>query len=90
MIGMIKMTPQQVFEVYRQRFGIETSYRLMNTLRARTSSTSVTLRLFYVALALLLLNLWSFVKWHFLALPQRGPRQILHRPWPVGDCGCGR
>lgn len=47
------MTPRQLFQVYRRRFGIETSYRLMNTMRARTSSTAVTLRLFYVALALL-------------------------------------
>jgi len=82
-IGEVKMAPHQVFEVYRRRFGIETSYRLMNTMRARTSSTSVTLRLFYVALALLLLNLWSYVKWHFLFVPQRGPRQVLHHLLPL-------
>ena len=45
-IGQLKMDPRQIFEVYRRRFGIETSYRLMNTMRARTTSTSVTLRLF--------------------------------------------
>jgi putative transposase len=82
-IGNVKMDPPQVFEVYRRRFGIETSYRLMNTMRARTTSTSVTLRLFYVALALLLLNLWSYVKWHFLYVPKRGPRQVLHHLLPL-------
>lgn len=82
-IGSVKMAPQQVFEVYRRRFGIETSYRLMNTMRARTTSASVTLRLFYVALALLLLNLWRYVKWHFLYVPKRGPRQVLHRLLPL-------
>lgn len=82
-IGHIKMDPQQVFEVYRRRFGIETSYRLMNTMRARTTSASITLRLFYVALALLLLNLWSYVKWHFLYVPKRGPRQVLHHLLPL-------
>jgi putative transposase len=82
-IGHVKMDPQQVFEVYRRRFGIETSYRLMNTMRARTTSASVTLRLFYVALALLLLNLWSYVKWHFLYVPKRGPRQVLHHLLPL-------
>lgn len=82
-IGSVKMDPHQVFEVYRRRFGIETSYRLMNTMRARTTSASVTLRLFYVALALLLLNLWSYVKWHFLFVPKRGPRQVLHRLLPL-------
>jgi putative transposase len=82
-IGPVKMDPQQVFEVYRRRFGIETSYRLMNTMRAPTTSASVTLRLFYVALALLLLNLWSYVKWHFLYVPKRGPRQVLHHLLPL-------
>lgn len=82
-IGELKMDPRQVFEVYRRRFGIETSYRLMNTMRARTTSTSVMLRLFYVALALLLLNLWCYVKWHFLFVPSRGPRQVLRHLLPL-------
>jgi hypothetical protein len=82
-IGTVKIDPRQVFELYRRRFGIETSYRLMNTMRARTTSASVTLRLFYVALALLLLNLWCYVKWHFLFVPKPGPRQILHHLLPL-------
>jgi len=82
-IGQLKMAPQQIFAVYRRRFGIETSYRLMNTMRARTTSTSVALRLFYVALALLLLNLWTFVKWHYLFVPKPGPRQVLHHLLPL-------
>lgn len=82
-IGQLTIDPRQVFEVYRRRFGIETSYRLMNTMRARTSSTSVTLRLFYVGLALLLLNLWGYVKWHFLFISKLGPRQVLHHLLPL-------
>jgi len=82
-IGKLKLTPQQVFEDYRSRFGIETSYRLMNTMRARTTSTCVALRLFFVALALLLLNLWSYVKWHHLFVPKRGPRQPLNKLLPL-------
>ena len=83
-IGELKMQPHQIFEEYRRRFGIETSYRLMNTVRARTTSTSVPLRLFYVALALLLLNVWSFLKWHHLYIPNhRGPRQVLHHLLPL-------
>ncbi len=50
--------PQQVFELYRRRFGIETSYRQMNQVRARTSSRDVRLRLLLVGLALLLVNLY--------------------------------
>lgn len=82
-IGELKMPPHQVFEEYRRRFGIETSYRLMNTMRARTTSTSVALRLFLVALAFLLLNLWSYVKWCHLFVPERGPRQVLHHLLPL-------
>ena len=56
-----------MFEEYRRRFAIETSYRQMNTMRARTTSTSVALRLLLVAVAFLLLNLWSYIKWtHFV------------------------
>jgi len=34
-LGHLKMTPHQIADEYRRRFGIETSYRLMNTMRAR-------------------------------------------------------
>ena len=66
------MQPLQVYHEYRRRFGIETSYRLMNLVRARTTSKSPTLRLFYVGLALTMLNLWLFVKWTFVSRPRRG------------------
>jgi putative transposase len=82
-IGQLDLSPHQVFEEYRRRFAVETSYRLMNTMRARTTSTSVALRLFLVALAFLLLNLWSYVKWIHLFVPKRGPRQIFHHLLPL-------
>jgi putative transposase len=82
-LGHLKMTPHQIADEYRRRFGIETSYRLMNTMRARTTSTSAAWRLFLVALALLLLNLWAYVKWQHLFIPKRGPRQILHHLLPL-------
>lgn len=82
-LGPLKMTPHQIADEYRRRFGIETSYRLMNTMRARTTSTSVAWRLFLVALALLLLNLWTFVKWQYLFIPKPGPRQVLHHLLPL-------
>jgi len=82
-LGHLKMTPHQVADEYRRRFGIETSYRLMNTMRARTTSTSAAWRLFLVALALLLLNLWAYVKWQHLFIPKRGPRQVLHQLLPL-------
>jgi putative transposase len=82
-IGKLDLPPHQVFEEYRRRFAIETSYRLMNTVRARTTSTAVTLRLLLVAVAFLLLNLWSYVKWTHLYVPKLGPRQISHHLLPL-------
>jgi putative transposase len=82
-IGDLTMPPHQIYEEYRKRFGIESTYRLMNTMRARTSSRSVALRLFFVALALLLLNLWAAVKWTYLYKRQPGPRQVVHHLLPL-------
>jgi len=82
-IGDLTMPPHQIYEEYRKRFGIESTYRLMNTVRPRTSSRSVALRLFFVALALLLLNLWAAVKWAFLYKRQPGPRQVVHHLLPL-------
>lgn len=53
-----RITPHGVFELYRQRFGIETSYRQLHQVRARTSSRNATLRLLLVGLALILINLY--------------------------------
>jgi putative transposase len=83
-IGQVRISPPQVAEEYRRRFGIETSYRLMNQVRARTTSRSAALRLFLMTVAFLLLNLWSYVKWQHLFVPhQRGPRQVLHHLLPL-------
>ena len=82
-IGQLQLQAHQIAEEYRHRFGIETSYRLMNQVRARTASRSAELRFFLVTLAFLLLNLWSYVKWSYLFEPKPGPRQILHHLLPL-------
>jgi hypothetical protein len=50
--------PAQVFELYRQRFGIESSYRQMNQVRARTSTRNPAIRLLLLGLAFVLFNLY--------------------------------
>lgn len=82
-IGTLKRQPAQIAEEYRRRFGIETSYRLMNTVRARTTCKIATFRLFLVALAFLWLNLWQYVKWKYLFVPKPGPRTVLHHLLPL-------
>jgi hypothetical protein len=48
----------QVFEMYSQRFGIETSYRQTNQVRAHTNSRNPVIRLLLVGLAFVLFNLY--------------------------------
>ena len=55
---------------YRKRFGIETSYRQMNQCRIRTTTTKFNVRFFYVAIGLLLRNLWVWL--HHVVRRRRG------------------
>jgi putative transposase len=59
--GMWRMkisTLAWVHACYRRRFRIESSYRLLETARGRTSSRDEGWRLWYVVLAVVLLNIW--------------------------------
>jgi hypothetical protein len=72
-------TPGQLAEKYRRRFGVETSYRLMNKLRVRTTTRDPKLRLLFFVLAFTLLNLWVYLQWAVLAVPRRGGRWLDRR-----------
>lgn len=76
-IGDLPWHPTQVRDGYRRRFGVETSYRQMNQVRARTTSRNPNLRLLYVALAFLLVNLWIYLKWRYLRRGQRVYHKLL-------------
>lgn len=75
----VKAQPKQVYEMYRLRFGIETSYRMMNQVRARTTSRKPGLRLLLVGISFTILNLWSFIRWKWLGQPRRGGRLVKGR-----------
>jgi len=49
-------------QCYRRRFGIESSYRQLGLVRAHTNSRNPALRFFYLALALVLLNVWTYLR----------------------------
>jgi hypothetical protein len=66
----------QVSELYRRRFGIETSYRQMNQCRARTCTRSPAVRLLLVGVALILRNVWVWLHWSVLSTPKRGQRVL--------------
>jgi hypothetical protein len=61
---------------YRRRFGIESGYRLMEALRARTTSLNPALRFLLMGVALLIVNMWIRLHWLYLRLPGRGPRRV--------------
>ena len=66
----------RVRQTYRQRFGIESSYRQLNQARVRTSSRSPLLRLLFVGLALVLRNVYVWLHWEVLAHKRRGKRRV--------------
>lgn len=72
--------PAQVFQLYRQRFGIESSYRQMNQVRARTSTRHPVLRLLLVGLAFVLFNLYITLR-QSLSSALKQPSQLPERFW---------
>jgi len=72
--------PHQVFEMYRQRFGIETSYRQMNQVRARTTSQNPALRLLLVGLAFVIFNLYVACR-ELIAAASRNPVKSRQKRW---------
>jgi putative transposase len=71
------LAPASVRTCYRRRFGIETSYRCMRQVRARTTSRNAALRFVLISLGFVLVNLWVELRWRFCQVKQpHGPRQI--------------
>jgi hypothetical protein len=68
-------TARSAQQSYRRRFRIESSYRLLETGRGRTSSRDEGLRLWYVVLAVLLVNQWLQL------------RREASRAWGGGEAG---
>jgi len=68
--------PTEIRKRYRQRFGIESSYRQMRQARIYTCTRDPHLRLLFVAVALILRNLWVWIHATMLA-EGRGERLTL-------------
>ena len=73
--GIAPKRAEWVRDTYRRRFGIETSYRQMNQCRIRTTTKKFHVRFLYVAIALLLRNLWVWLHHFVLSTPRRGCRR---------------
>jgi len=51
----------RLFGLYSKRWGIETSYRVLKDLRAKTTSKNYKIRLFYFLFSIMLYNMWILV-----------------------------
>jgi IS4 transposase len=50
--------PKTILKLYKKRWGIETSYRMIGQFYPKTTSNSYAIRIFYFVLAVLLYNVW--------------------------------
>ena len=75
-VHRVKVALSQLQAHYRDRFGIETSYRIKNQCRIRTTTKNPVVRLLFVALAFILVNLWIYLLWQFVSRTQRGGRVV--------------
>jgi putative transposase len=74
--GLEPSSYQWLYQTYRLRFGIETTYRQLQQARIRTSTRDPLLRLLYVGIALILRNVWVWLHWQVLSGKRRGYRKI--------------
>jgi putative transposase len=72
----IDWKPRRVYLIYKNRFAIESSYRIRNIVKAKTSSRNVVLRFLLMIISFLLKNIWVALQWMFFSKVQRGPRTI--------------
>jgi hypothetical protein len=75
-IHKIKTNLEHIHKCYRQRFGIESSYRMKNICRIRTTSKKPTWRLLFVGISFLLINIWVNILWSKVSKPRKGGRLI--------------
>jgi len=69
-------TPEKVHHEYRRRFGIECSYRILRRVRAMTTSRNPAVRFFLLAVGMILVNAWVFLRWEFARLLAPGLRRV--------------
>jgi putative transposase len=72
----IDWKPRMVHQIYKKRFAIESSYRMRNIVKAKTSSRNVVIRYLLTIISFLLKNIWVSLQWMFFSRVRQGPRTI--------------
>ena len=76
-INNIAWKPHKIAKTYERRFAIESSYRMRNTVRARTTTKCPTIRYLLALISMLLKNIWTAIRWKYFTIPKQGPRQVV-------------
>ncbi len=79
----IKTSLAYIRENYRKRFGIESSYRIKNLCRIKTTTKKPTIRLLFVGISFILVNIWVNFLWRRISQPRRGARLIYRDKFPL-------
>ena len=72
----VKWSPRKVSTVYRRRFAIESSYRMRNVVKPKTSSKNADIRYFYTLVSFLLKNIWLYLQKKHFTIVKRGPQVV--------------
>jgi putative transposase len=72
----INWSPRKLSSVYRRRFAIESSYRMRNIVKPKTSTRDVTFRYFFALVSFLLRNAWLFLQKKYFTIIKPGPSTI--------------
>ena len=75
-ISKVRRTWRETRELYRKRFGIETTYRQMNEARIKTCTRDPCLRLLFIAIALVLRNAWVWIHFQLAKGKQSAEPQV--------------
>lgn len=78
-VNKVKTNLDYIHEDYRKRFGIESSYRMKNVCRIRTNNKNPVLRLLFVGISFLLINIWVNLLWFRISKKRRGGRLIYRK-----------
>ncbi|MBP5971544.1 ISH3 family transposase [Brasilonema sp. CT11] len=70
-VHKVKLSLHSIHDDYRLRFGIESSYRMKNQCRIKTTVKNPTIRFIFVALAFLIINIWIYLLWRYLSTLRR-------------------
>jgi putative transposase len=72
----IKWSPRKISTVYRRRFAIESSYRMRNIVKPKTSTKNAEIRYFYTLVSFLLKNIWLYLQKKHFTILKRGPQVV--------------